>query len=255
MKKPKSKTISKTQVEKLLAKFTPEHQQRLRELFALWKNPSGSKTLPQWQVRELRQAGLIQDGTTGTTGTLPDALPAYASGSKLAEILTREFGSRVSPVMISRSLRNDGMIGKAANGLWKVSDSVAWWAANRVVRGGEFAALQAESDIAEMKRKIDDARRSRIMADDAEKEHDAKWSLTSEAIAGALGAVQKLRGFFRTAADRKFGIATVTELRTRGFTEEQLAVVGEVCSQVGRDIVREVEGEAARFSEAQTPVQ
>lgn len=79
-----------------------------------------------------------------------------------------------------------------------------------------------------------------------QKETSGMYVLTTEAVAGAIGALQKLRGFFRTAADRKFGAATVAELRARGFTEEQLAVVGEVCTQVGRDIVREVEAEAAK---------
>ena len=247
------KTISKTQVAKLLAQYAPDHRKRLLALYGLWKNPTGQKSLAQWQLRELRTAGLVRD--VGTAGTMPNSLPTYASGAELARILSAEFNSHISGVQISRSSRNDGLAGKQTNGTWRVADAVQWWRTNRASRGDRAAELAAQADTADCEKRIADSRRAKLELEEAEKVASGKWTLTTEAVAGAIGAVQKLRGFFRTAADRKFGLATVTKLRTRGFTEEQLAVVGEVCSAVGRDIVREVEGEAARFSEAQTPVQ
>lgn len=245
------KTISKTQVAKLLAQYAPDHRKRLLALYGLWKNPTGQKSLAQWQLRELRTAGLVRD--VGTAGTMPNSLPTFASGAELARILSAEFNTHVSSVQISRALRNDGMAGRGTNGQWKVSTALEWWRVNRATRGDRAAELAAQADTADCEKRIADSRRAKLELEEAEKVASGKWTLTTEAVAGALGAVQKLRGFFRTAADRKFGLATVTKLRTRGFTEEQLAVVGEVCTQVGRSIVIEVEAEAERFAASQPP--
>ena len=257
MKKPTTKNISAAKLEKLLARFEPEHAERLRQLFALWANPKSSKSLPKWQVAELVKAGLVRDetGTCTEAETVPGDAPKFVSGSELARILTRTFNSAVSPTMVSRAIRRDAMPGRGTNGRWETAVAVAWWRAHKAANGERALSLMAQADEADCQRRIAEAQRAAEEFAHWQKETSGMYTLTSEALAGALGAVQKLRGFFRTAADRKFGLGVVTILRERGFTDEQLATVGEVCSAVGRDIVREVEGEAARFSEAQTPVQ
>ena len=104
-----------------------------------------------------------------------DKLPTYCNGTRLAAILTKKFGRLVIPSAITRAVRDEGMIGKQPNGSWRVSDAVKWWETHRASQGEDFARLMAEANIAEMRKKISDAKKSRLEADRVEREVSGKW--------------------------------------------------------------------------------
>ena len=48
-----------SEIDRLLAKFSPDYQTRLKGLYQIWMNPKGSKTLKEMERMELLRTGII----------------------------------------------------------------------------------------------------------------------------------------------------------------------------------------------------
>lgn len=237
------KRIPKAEITNRLAKFDPDHAKRLRGLYDLWRNPAGEKSLTQWQRAELVRAGLVTDEAGTVTGgeVLPANVPPLCSGQKLAAILTSMFGSFVSPMAVSRSLHDEGMTGKLPSGKWKTAEAIRWWKQHRVDAGEKMAALMAEANEADLRKKISDARRSQVEADEAIRLLDAKWILKAEAQATCTKTALDYHAIAKRALDRDFGKTVLAKTKDAGFDDDQLARIAAACVAAGREVVETIE--------------
>lgn len=167
--------------ERILARYPSDYRTRLTGLYDKWLKPNNkdNKSLTKSEKDELLATGLVREiklPALGVATAAPFEIPDYCSQSEFARLMSELYNAFVSPQMISVAISKEGMPGKMTNGSLKTSLAAPWWEENKVrkvadAQGNLFAKAQA----ADAERKIDEARRARLEANELERSTSNKW--------------------------------------------------------------------------------
>lgn len=175
-------------------------------------------------------------------------LPYVCSQTKFAEIATKKFGTKVYQAQISRALKQGMPDGGYGNGKLKTKTALEWWENNRVkINPDPEDDLLARSAEAVLRKKIDDARLSRIEADEAERELDNKWILRADARLTVLGALRLHHGFVKKHLEKIMAERMAELLTALDFSESQLLRLKESIQRAGREVISAVETDCENY--------
>jgi len=154
-------------------------------------------------------------------------LPTRCNGTQLAAILTKRFDRLVTPASITRAVRDEGMVGKQLDGSWKVSDAIEWWAAHRANQSEDYAALQAESNLAVMRKQISDSKRSQLETEKCAKENSGKWIETEMVTAYIAGIGSRIALVYDQQIEDRDGLRKIIsdELAEHGLDKDLISLI------------------------------
>ena len=215
--------------EAILARFPADYQTRYRGLYEKWRNPNSQvdKALTGKEYEELIAVGLVKKfgGVKGIGKPGPVELPEYCSQSEFARLMSELYNVPVYPMMVSRAITEEGMLGKMSNQSLKMSLAHPWWEENKVKQEQQGSLFQ-RATAADLEKKIVDLRRATIEADEAERAASNRWlptALVENFIEGAwtwVGMqldklIEDKRGLRRTVAEAGAAIGLTTEQRAQ----------------------------------------
>lgn len=174
--------VSLAEREAILAKFPPDYQTRYRGLYEKWRNPNSQtdKALTGKEYDELIAVGLVKKygAIKGIGKPAPVELPDYCSQAEFARLMSELYNVVVYPMMVSNAINKEGMPGRMANQSIKVSLAQPWWEEHKV-KNEQQGSLFQRATAADLEKKIDDARRAKIEADEAERAASNRWMQTA----------------------------------------------------------------------------
>jgi len=206
-------------------------QERTDAIRAFWAEGKPAKFFEAYQAQDLIDAGipkpdLVKCGLikTESSGQLKD-LDKPTTLRKCADIMSEAYGEFIAPMRISRAFTDKGAPGRKTNGQIVPSELMRWWDEHERKDGGEQGSLISEARKAELERKIDEARKARLEADEIERANSDKWMLVEYHNASMQRAGGIAWARFSAIIEKELPSAHEQKLRQANLTPEQFTEI------------------------------
>jgi hypothetical protein len=224
--------------------FDTARQARLTSHLKAWGEGKPPKYFERFPLQELLDAGIPHEAlakaglvTAQTSGAPRGDLYEPVSLRELAKLLSDLYGEYIDPMRLSRCFTERGAEGRRTNGSIVPAVFIKWWDENeRPKNSGRQGRLYNDAAAADMQKKIDDARRSKLEADELERSLSRKWVLADAHEHTLNAAGLAARNSARDTLEKQFPLRfaeRLPEFVQNENAREQLRVfVGGLCREL-----------------------